>query len=90
MRPKGRGKEIATAEYVPISMHVLESNVQIVYISLVVNDHSVRNIFRDIAMVVKRERSSTISKAIDFRREWVMRLECKFKRAIPIHRHRRA
>ena len=90
MSPKGREREIATAEYVPISMHVLESNVQIEYISLVVNDHSVLNTFPDIAMVVKRERSSTISKAIDFRREWVMRLECKFRRAIPFHRHRRA
>ena len=57
MSPKGREREIATAEYVHISMHVLESNVQIAYISLVVNDHSVRNIFRDIAMVVKREQS---------------------------------
>ena len=78
MSPKGREREIATAEYVPISMHVLESNVLIEYISLVVNDHSVRNTFPGIAMVVKREQSSTIVKAIDFRKEWVMRLECRF------------
>ena len=57
MSPRGREREIAIAEYVPISMHILESNVRIEYISLVVNDHSVRNIFRDIAMVVKREQS---------------------------------
>lgn len=78
MSPKEREREIATAEYVLISMHVLESNVQIEYISLVVNDHSVKNIFPAIAMVVKRERSSTTVKAIDFRRDWVMRLECRF------------
>ena len=78
MSPKEREREIATAEYVPISMHVLESNVQIEYISLVVKDHSVRITFPDIAMVVKREQSSTISKAIDFQKEWVMPLECRF------------
>ena len=51
MSPKGREREIATAEYVLISMHVLESNVQIEYISLVVNDRSARNTFPGIAMV---------------------------------------
>jgi len=59
-------------------MHVLESNVQIEYISLVVKDHAVRITFPDIAMVVKREQSSTIAKAIDFQKEWVMPLECRF------------
>ena len=78
MSPKGPEREIATAESVHTSMQKLESNVRIEYISLVVNDRFVRNTFLGIAMVVKRELSSTIAKAIDFRKEWVMRLECRF------------